>query len=78
MPIGGLERSANPVVPPVLSAVFRWDGMLCGPPALNENSCTAEFLVLLDLSSGDPRYVRRFLGPEPELTHSLVFGRDRP
>ena len=78
LPIGGLERSANPVVPPVLSAVFRWDGMLCGPPALNENSCTAEFLVLLDLSSGDPRYVRRFLGPEPELTHSLVFGGDRP
>ena len=77
LPIGRLERAADPVIPPVLSGLFRIGAVLCGPPAWDENSCTAEFLVLLDTRSVDRRYVRRFLG-SAELTHSLVFGGDRP
>jgi len=78
LPIGGLVRADNPVIPPVLPGLLRMGGVLCGPPAWNENSCTAEFLVLLDLRSADRRYLRRFLGSDAPLTHSLVFGADRP
>jgi putative hemolysin len=62
LPIGGLERADNPVIPPVLPGVLRCGAVLCGPPAWNENSCTAEFLVLLDMHAADRRYLRRFLG----------------
>jgi putative hemolysin len=78
LPIGGLERAGNPVIPPVLPGLFRIGAVLCGPPAWDESNCTAEFLVLLDTRSADRRYLRRFLGSDPQMTHSLGFGGDQP
>jgi len=78
LPIGGLERAGNPVIPPMLPGLLRIGAVLCGPPAWNESSCTAEFLVLLDTRSADRRYLRRFLGSDAQMTHSLGFGGDRP
>ena len=62
LPMGGLERAVSPVIPPVLPGVLRWGATVCGPPALDEERCTAEFLVLFDMRSADRRYLRRFLG----------------
>jgi len=62
----------------MLPGLLRIGAVLCGPPAWDESNCTAEFLVLLDTRSADRRYLPRFLGSDPQMTHSLGFGGDRP
>lgn len=62
VPIGGLPRAAQPVIPPVLRGALRLGAVICGPPAFDEMSGSADFLLLLDLRLADRRQLRHFLG----------------
>ncbi len=62
LPIGGIERAAGPVtVPPLLRGYLRLGAKVCGPPAHDPEFAVADFLVLLDLTTANQRYLRRFL-----------------
>lgn len=56
----GIERPDRWVVPPLLRGYLRLGAVVCGPPALDANFGTADFLVLLDLDRADRRYLRFF------------------
>lgn len=58
----GIPRPARPVLPPLLKGYLRLGAVVCGPPALDVEFGTADFLVLLDLEAADQRYLRYFLG----------------
>lgn len=58
----GLVRPARPTIPPLLRGYLRLGAVICGPPALDREFGTADFLILLDLEAADPRYLRFFLG----------------
>ncbi len=58
----GIDRPARAMVPPLLRGYLRLGAVVCGPPALDSAFGTADFLVLVDLESADPRYLRFFLG----------------
>lgn len=60
--IGGLRRAAEPTVPPLLRGYLRLGAQVCGPPAHDEMFGTADFLLLLDIRTVQPRHLRRFLG----------------
>jgi putative hemolysin len=60
--IGGLVRAERPRVPALLRSCLRLGAQVCGPPAFGQMVDTADFLVLLDLETADPGYLRRFLG----------------
>lgn len=62
--IGGLERADPPQIPALLRGYLRLGAQVCGPPAHNDMFGTADFLVLLDVQAVEPRYRRRFLGPD--------------
>lgn len=62
VPIGGLPRAARPVIPPVLRGALRLGAVICGPPAFDERSGSADFLLLLDLRAADRRRPRHLLG----------------
>ncbi len=47
--------------PPLLQGYLRLGATVLGPPAHDPAFNCADFLVLLDLQSADPRYLRRFL-----------------
>ncbi len=57
-----ITRPSRPIIPPLLRGYLRLGAVVCGPPALDREFGTADFLVLLDLESADPRYLRFFLG----------------
>jgi len=58
----GIDRPARVIIPPLLRGYLRLGAVVCGPPALDADFGTADFLVLLDLQSADQRYLRFFLG----------------
>lgn len=60
--VDGIERPARPSIPPLLKGYLRLGAVVCGPPALDVEFGTADFLVLLDLQQADQRYLRFFLG----------------
>ncbi|MBM9466584.1 GNAT family N-acetyltransferase [Nakamurella leprariae] len=66
LPIGGVPRPERTVVPPLLRGYLRLGAWVCGPPAWDREFNTADFLVLLDLTITDRRYLRRFLGDAVE------------
>ena len=58
----GISRPRQAKVPPLLRGYLRLGAVVCGPPALDSAFGTADFLILLDLETADPRYQRYFLG----------------
>jgi len=50
------------LLPPLLKAYLLLGAEVCGPPALDEAFRTADFLLLLDLQTANPRYLRRLAG----------------
>ncbi|MBI3414444.1 MAG: GNAT family N-acetyltransferase [Verrucomicrobia bacterium] len=58
-----LERLAPlaPKVPKLLSAYLSIGAKICGPPAIDREFKTIDFLTLLDLQSLPPRIVERYL-----------------
>lgn len=61
LPLGRIEPAAAAAPPPLLTGYLRLGARVCGPPCLDAAFGTADFLVLLDLESADPRYLRFFL-----------------
>ncbi len=59
VPIGRLPRASTLIVPPLLAGYLRVGARVCGPPAYDEMFGTADFLLLLDLATVDPRQLRR-------------------
>ncbi|MDQ3885668.1 MAG: GNAT family N-acetyltransferase [Actinomycetota bacterium] len=57
-------RPDRTVLPPLLRGYLRLGARVCGPPAHDPDFGVADFLVLLDLKTIDPRYVRHFLGAD--------------
>jgi|GEM_PF-96316 len=55
-------RPGQPVLPPLLKAYLLLGAEVCGPPAVDEAFRTADFLLLLDLQTTNPRYLRRLAG----------------
>jgi len=49
VPIGRMPRANTPTIPPLLRGYLRMGAQVCGPPAHDEMSGTADFLLLLDL-----------------------------
>lgn len=58
----GITRPHRATIPPLLKGYLRLGAVVCGPPALDPDFGTADFLVLLDLERADQRYLRYFLG----------------
>lgn len=49
-------------MPPLLRGYLRLGAQVCGRPAHDPDFGVADFFVLLDIDSADPRYLRFFLG----------------
>jgi putative hemolysin len=58
----GIGRPHRAAIPSLLRGYLRLGAVVCGPPALDPEFGTADFLVLLDLQRADQRYLRYFLG----------------
>ncbi len=59
----GLEKGAEPVVPPLLKGYLRAGGVLLGDPHVDVEFGCADFPILLELDRLDARYSRRFVRP---------------
>lgn len=60
MPLVGVEKSERP--PKLLRTYLAIGAKICGPPALDREFKTIDFLTLLDLQALHPRIAARFLG----------------
>lgn len=60
-----IARPARPVIPPLLRGYLRLGAVICGPPSLDHDFGTADFLTLVDLDTADPRYLRFFAASAP-------------
>ncbi len=60
-----VARPARPVIPPLLRGYLRLGAVICGPPSLDHDFGTADFLTLLDLDTADARYLRFFAAHAP-------------
>jgi putative hemolysin len=60
----GIKRGQRDPIPPLLRGYLRLGAVVCGPPALDEEFNTADFLILLDLETANRRYLRFFLGAD--------------
>ncbi len=56
------SRNANDKIPRLLRAYLAMGAKICGPPAIDREFKTIDFLTLMDLEILDPRVYRRFLG----------------
>lgn len=63
--ITAVARPARPVIPPLLRGYLRLGAVICGPPSLDHDFGTADFLTLLDLDAADSRYLRFFAAHAP-------------
>lgn len=66
-----ITRPARPAIPPLLRGYLRLGAVICGPPCIDPEFGTADFLTLLDVRNADPRYLRFFAGYAP----TDLFGR---
>lgn len=62
---GTIARPARPVIPPLLRGYLRLGAVICGPPSLDHEFGTADFLTLVDLDTADARYLRFFAAHAP-------------
>jgi len=56
------SRNANDKIPKLLRAYLSIGAKICGPPAIDRQFKTIDFLTLMDLQSLHPRVYRRFIG----------------
>jgi putative hemolysin len=61
LPLHELDRSAPPVIPPLIKAYLRVGAWVCGDPAWDPDFNTADLLMMLPLSRVDQRYARHFM-----------------
>ena len=64
--VGGIKRPAVPAIPSLLNGYLRLGAVICGPPSLDVDFGTADFLTLVDLATADPRYLRFFAAHAPD------------
>lgn len=55
-----LEEAEDVVLPPLFEIYLRYNGKVCGPPAIDRRFKTIDFLVLLDVAELSPRVHRLF------------------
>ena len=60
-----IARPARPAIPPLLRGYLRLGAVICGPPSLDHEFGTADFLTLVDLDTVDERYLRFFAAHAP-------------
>jgi putative hemolysin len=60
------ERPAGPAVevPPLFAIYLRYGALVCGPPAIDREFRTIDYLVLLDVDALEPRAFRAFFHGE--------------
>jgi putative hemolysin len=56
------SKNANDKIPKLLRAYLAIGAKICGPPAIDREFKTIDFLTLMDLETLHPRVYRRFLG----------------
>jgi putative hemolysin len=61
MPLGSPENASNKI-PKLLRAYLTVGAKICGPPAIDREFKTIDFLTLMDLETLHPRVQARFLG----------------
>jgi putative hemolysin len=61
LPLDDLDRSANPVLPPLIKAYLRVGAWVCGDPSWDPDFNTADLLMMLPLSRVDQRYAKHFM-----------------
>lgn len=61
LPLGSLESSAAPVLPPLIKGYLRLGAYVCGEPAWDPDFNTADLPILLPLKNLNPVYARHFL-----------------
>lgn len=65
--------TTTPEVPRLLAAYFALGARICGPPAIDRQFGTIDFLTVLDLKSLSPRAVSKHLNSPPDFTPGLEF-----
>ncbi len=61
LPLHDLDRSASPVLPPLIKAYLRVGAWVCGEPSWDPDFNTADLLMMLSLSRVDQRYAKHFM-----------------
>jgi len=60
LPLDRIDRPKHLVVPPLIRGYLKLGAKVCGEPNWDPDFNSADFLMLMDLSSAHPRYVRHF------------------
>lgn len=60
LPLERLEREPNVVEPPLIKGYVRIGAKVCSPPSWDPDFNTADFLMLLNLNTMNPKYARHF------------------
>jgi putative hemolysin len=61
LPLHDLDRSASPVLPPLIKAYLRVGAWVCGDPSWDPDFNTADLLMMLPLSRVNQRYAKHFM-----------------
>lgn len=60
LPLERLEREPNVTEPPLIKGYVRIGAKVCSPPSWDPDFNTADFLMLLNLNTMNPKYARHF------------------
>ena len=60
LPLERLEREPNVMEPPLIKGYVRIGAKVCSPPSWDPDFNTADFLMLLNLNTMNPKYARHF------------------
>ena len=60
LPLDRIDRPKHLVVPPLIRGYLKLGAKVCGEPNWDPDFNSADFLMLMDLSSTHPRYARHF------------------
>lgn len=60
LPLDSIERNPLATVPPLIRAYLNIGAKVCGEPNWDPDFNSADFLMLMDISSIQPRYARHF------------------
>ncbi|HCO57280.1 MAG TPA: hypothetical protein DIT38_03845 [Burkholderiales bacterium] len=60
LPLERLEREPNVIEPPLIKGYVRIGAKVCSPPSWDPDFNTADFLMLLNLNTMNPKYARHF------------------
>jgi putative hemolysin len=78
LPLESLRCDLEVAPPPLIKGYLRCGGRIIAEPAWDTAFGTADFLMMLDLSTMSPRYARHFFGDTPASlpAHAAVIDRD--